>query len=276
MPQNLVMEKPDSSLIKQALCWLLVILACLSARAQKLPNKQTAGQLAPSNIKIDGKATEWNNTFHAYNNATQIYYTIANDKQCLYLIVQASDPLIISRILDRGVTFTIAGQPDKSTDETVSVTYPEVENSPYFGLTNKKRMAEITTPKAADSLMARNNELLDRSCKQIRVKGVPGIDSLISVYNTDGIKAAGAFDVKRAYTFEVAIDLALLKNVLKGSDKFAYHVRINGSKPMGMASVLSATPGNEAIMEAFVSKANELSARQSAPTDFGGEYTLVK
>ena len=70
--------KSDSILLT-----LLVSTISLVVHAQKLPNKQEISFQAPTNIKIDGKASEWNNQFLAYNNATDIYYTIANDDKNL-------------------------------------------------------------------------------------------------------------------------------------------------------------------------------------------------
>jgi len=75
--------------------------------AQNLPNAQQRSLWAPATIKIDGKPTEWNNQFQAYNHATDILYTISNDNDNLYLIIQASKPRIIDKIIDVGVTFII-------------------------------------------------------------------------------------------------------------------------------------------------------------------------
>jgi|GEM_PF-3923302 len=40
--------------------------------------------------------------------------------------------------------------------------------------------------------------------------------------------------------------------------------------------IVSATPGNEAVMQQFADKVNAAGAQQAASTDFWGEYTLVK
>ncbi|MBC7401019.1 MAG: hypothetical protein H7289_13850, partial [Mucilaginibacter sp.] len=55
------------------------------ANAQKLPKVQTASIAAPTNIKIDGKATEWGNKFQAFNRTTEVYYTLSNSATKLYL-----------------------------------------------------------------------------------------------------------------------------------------------------------------------------------------------
>ena len=58
------------------------------ANAQKLPNVQQASLRAPENVKVDGKPTEWGDKLQAYNKATDVFYTIANDYNNLYLIIQ--------------------------------------------------------------------------------------------------------------------------------------------------------------------------------------------
>ena len=89
-------------IIKQTLFAFLFCIA-ISADAQKLPTEQQVSLRAPAGLKIDGKATEWDNKFQAYNHHTDFYYTIANDDNNLYLIVQANEPAIIKRILKGGI-----------------------------------------------------------------------------------------------------------------------------------------------------------------------------
>src|SRR5471030_539366 len=52
--------------------------------AKKLPDIQPTDLYAPSNIKIDGKTTEWEDKFQAYNRATDVFYTVANDNNNFY------------------------------------------------------------------------------------------------------------------------------------------------------------------------------------------------
>ena len=80
-----------------------VSLICTSAQAQKLPNVQKDGVRAPANIRIDGKTTEWDNKFEAYNKATDVFYTISNDDNYLYVTVQATQAAIIRKIIGGGV-----------------------------------------------------------------------------------------------------------------------------------------------------------------------------
>src|ERR1700761_303273 len=105
-----------------ALC--LTCSMFVTASAQKLPNVQTASLRAPANMKIDGKATEWNNQFQAYNHATDIFYTISNDDSKLYLTVRATDKQVMNKILRGGVTFTVQPSGKKTDKDGISITYP--------------------------------------------------------------------------------------------------------------------------------------------------------
>lgn len=258
---------------------LLVITILLMnhiAYGQKLPNKQEGSVRAPLSVKIDGKPTEWQTPLQAYNHATDIYYTLANDDENLYLIVQATQPDIISRIMGGGITLGIQQSGKKDDKDAISITYPITEQTPYFNLRKKKNVVEDTSAHAADSLMMHNNALLDKYCKWIKTNGIAGLEPMIPVYNTDGIKAANLFNNKKIYTYELSVNLKLIHIPVKSGATFSYHIRINGAKSPATFTVLSATPGNEAFMEQFVAKANEVSAALAAPTDFWGEYTLAK
>lgn len=251
-------------------------LITLTASAQKLPNKQITGLHAPDNIKIDGKDTEWHNQFQAYNNATEVFYTMANDAENFYFTVQATDPNIINRIISGGISLTLQKTNKKEDKSGITIIYPITETSLYFSLRKRKNAVEDTTAKTADSLMKHNNALIAKNCKWIKVTGIPGVDTLTSIYNINGIKAAGLFNNQKVYTCEFALKLDLLKTAMTGGQKFNYHVRLNGMKAAPTFSLVSSTPGNEAFAQRFLDKANAMGAQQAAPTDFWGEYVLVK
>jgi len=77
----------------------LLAMLVLGSNAQKLPAVQKESVWAPITVKIDGKAAEWGNKFQAYNSSTEIYYTISNDDNNLYLAIKAVDPDIINKFL---------------------------------------------------------------------------------------------------------------------------------------------------------------------------------
>jgi hypothetical protein len=128
----------------------------------------------------------------------------------------------------------------------------------------------------------RNNKQLEQKVKWIGVTGITGLDTLISVYNEDGIKAAGVFNNKKVYTFEISVKLKLLGLSANDVPKFTYHMKVNGSNAFGgitFVSVTSASGENITNTTDIQNKTvsfNSAMQNLSAPTDFWGEYTLAK
>ncbi len=280
-----------------------------AANAQNLPNVQQISLRAPVGIKIDGRTTEWNNQFQAYNTHTDFYYTMANDDKNLYVVIQATDPAIIRRIINGGVTLTINRSGQKKDKDGMSITYPSFEKNNRFipnlgrvsvgaafsrlnsftsysgGVTvirdsrdggntiGTSGTATKSPPVNTDSLAIVNNNNMANKAKYIRVNGIKDVDSLISVYNADGIKAASSFDSKLAYTYELAIGLKQLNLSVSNPVKFAYQLMINDVVVHGVTSYSYDQAGNVTGMR-YV-KTDVGMASQSA-TDFWGEYTLAK
>jgi hypothetical protein len=268
---------------------------CLTATAQKLPNVQPAGILAPADIKIDGKTTEWNDKFQAYNRATDIYYTLSNDDDHLYLTVQATIPDIINKIIGGGITLTIQKSGRKNDKDGISITYPIFtrDNRPSLGINRKISVdngvtkTESSQDALTDSVIAvRNKQLADKS-KYIGVIGIPGVDSLISVYNENGIKTGQAINNKGAYTCELSINLKTLSIAANDASKFAYHITLNGmGKPVMNIKIQNADGTTVTNSSAAQSpEVSDMIAKMTAAmnsgglfssTDFWGEYTLAK
>src|SRR4051812_43417870 len=109
--------------LKSLLIGSLSLQSLANIHAQpKLPNIQTKSIRTPADLKIDGKSLEWNDQFQAYNRATSVFYTMANNDDVLYLIIKASDPDVINKIVDRGVTLTI--KRSKKDKDNMSFMYP--------------------------------------------------------------------------------------------------------------------------------------------------------
>src|ERR1700743_3198430 len=103
---------------------LILLTGPLSADAQKLPNIQQSKLRAPSTVKIDGKATEWNNQFQAYNRATDVFYTLSNDDENLYLTIKAIDQDVINKIVGGGISFIIARAGKKNDKNNIAIISP--------------------------------------------------------------------------------------------------------------------------------------------------------
>jgi len=272
---------------------MLCLLFVATTNAQKLPNVQQGSVRAPADIKIDGKTTEWNNQFKAYNHATDIFYTLSNDDENLYLTVQATDAAIIRKINNGGVCLTIQPSGKKTDKDGMRVVYPVIMpttiNKAGGGVvmvSTIKRIAasdnEHLTEKEADSVMMACNKQFNQRAKWIGALGFKDLDSLISVYNEDGLKAAGRYDNKGSFTCEIAISLKLLGLAIDNPAKFNYHILLNGvnlfgsDRPVQSISIMTGGmpmgggEGGLAMAKVMMDSGG------AAATDFWGEYTLAK
>lgn len=262
---------------------LPALLLTITANAQKLPKVQTASVLAPANIKVDGKTTEWNNKFQAFNRTTEVYYTLSNSATKLYLTVQSNERRIVRKIISNGVTLTIVADP-KQNKNGLAVTFPayvKTDHPPYYNL--KSPYVEVKDTSInnamADSVMNAYNADVSSKLKIIGIIGEPSIpDSTLSIFNTEGFKAAGRFDNKLAFTFELAIPLSYIKFAADKPGTFKYKLQVNGPPGevryvnRGRRMVYTAPDGTE-INIGYPSPDNLGFAN---PTYFSGEYTLAK
>ena len=226
----------------------LFILAGFTANAHSLPTKQKAALRAPADIKIDGNATEWNNKFQAYNRATGIFYTLANDNDNLYLAVQATDQLIIRKIMNGGITLKIDTGGKKNSSVTISYPVFARNNRPLINLKDKPSDAG-----RLDSLVATVNKRFAEKSKEIKIHGISSIpDTLISIYNQDNIKAAAVFDHAAAYNYELAIPLKYVGLSPAKASKFKYTIMLNGSPLIDGINIIPTTGTHNAGMNITV------------------------
>ena len=193
------------------------LLLYVNASAQDdEPNKW-----APANIKIDGQATEWPKPLQFYNNVTKLFYTIANDKENLYVIVSVPDPQSQMKIMRSGFTLSMNATGKKKGG--ASITFPLTENV---------NTGAPDVPEASRALIA--GELKKQvlaNLKEIKVDGFEGVpDGNIPVQNTFGIQTAATFDASGNLVCEMAVPLKVL-GVATGSDKpIAYRFKVNALK----------------------------------------------
>jgi hypothetical protein len=260
----------------------IVLFVVHSSYAQKLPNIQPGSLRAPTNIKVDGKPAEWGEHRQAYNHAVDVSYAIANDDFNLYLIIQSVDPGIIHKINSGSITLTINASGKKTNDHAIIISYPVAEKGLKAGLMLKDKPEIISgnaaSIKKADSFANANNKRMSARNKMIKVIGVAGLDTLISVYNDDGIKTAASFNNKMTYTFECSVSLKLLGLPANDGRKLAYNIMVNPVSMDDLPGVEITRSSNGEITAINVHKDQALpgSTNMTNATDFWGEYALAK
>jgi len=261
------------------------------ARAQKQPSIQETSVRAPQNIKIDGFLKEWKDeALAASNPATRIDYTISNDDNYLYFTMCGKGVRVTTKALNSGVIFTISRGMDKksrakATDNvTISFPLPQTEQTIDHIMAATREVNDLytdipTNKKILDSVQVVTNARLPVVLKELKVKGIPSItDSILSVYNIEGIKAAAHITIARLWTYELAIPLKSLGLSVANGDKFSYHVMLpglpdhdaNGNPIEGTLRPPRVINGEPVIIT------NQNDMYLASNTDFWGTYTLIK
>ena len=262
-----------------------LLLLFSSVNAQKLPAIQTKSVRAPANVKVDGKAFEWGDQLQAYNKSTNIFYTIANDDEKLYLIIRATDKRIIGKIINGGVTLTINGTGKMKDIGGSSITFPAYQKEDpmfYFGLREALELGEKNNSQI-DSFMNSRNTVLSSNLKIIGISGISEVkDSIVSVYNEEEIRATGKLDRELTYIGEMAIPLKYLQVEGKQAGKFVYNIKLNGTTATG-TNVQTHFAGRDIIMYTgrdgiryYLGSSTPENIAIALPTDFWGEYILVR
>jgi hypothetical protein len=292
----------------------LVLLATafvLSAQAQKLPNVQEASVWAPANVKMDARLTDWGDNLQAYNKTLGLNYTLANDDKNLYLVIKASDAATTNKITAGGINLAINTDGKKSEKGAYIVSFPLVDPS-----TLRNQMSSFrgqpgganTIPDSAAIAKMRKDAV--KNFKEIKLVGFKDIaDSVVSIYNTYGIKAAVDYDDKGAMICELALPLKYF-NTSATKPEFAYNLKLNGlditamiNSLMGGAGGRTGGLGAPIVVDAVrvgggggggnfgggggnvvvMGGGGGMAMRgmgdmqgMTAPTDFWGKYTLAK
>lgn len=223
------------------------------AQGKKLKDVQEISLWAPTGVKADGKLAEWNDSFQAYNKATQLYYTISNDDKNIYMAFKSTDAMNNNKIIAGGITIAVNTEGKKKTDNTYNVTYPVIapvsvkttsRPAGGAGAAGASAMSSVISstmtmpgePIDAEIVAARRKALI--AYKEMKVSGFKDIpDSLISLYNEHGMKTMAGFDDQGNYLYEVAIPLKLIGLEVGSTNALAYNVKLNGVKIAGLPNI---------------------------------------
>nr|WP_068886597.1 hypothetical protein [Pedobacter panaciterrae] len=232
--------------LKIAANTLLLAGFCMTVQAQKLKDVQEVSVTAPANIKVDGRNTEWDDTFQAQNKRTGIFYTISNDDKNLYLVIKSTDVANNTKILAGGITLAINTDGKKKEKESITLTYPLINRPAQGGGQGggRRQMGAIMggggggnsqTAEQRDSMMAVMQKRQLSQVKEIKISGFKKTtDTLISVYNDLGIKAFSSIGNDKAFFYELAIPLEELGISKDAPKEFAYNIKVNGLQLQGL------------------------------------------
>ncbi|MBS1526909.1 MAG: hypothetical protein JST19_14740 [Bacteroidetes bacterium] len=198
----------------------MVQVITIAAQAQ---NKTAQLQPPPQNITIDGDLKEWGDSLRYYNADNKINFSLANDKDNLYMAVRINDYTEQARIINAGLTFSIDTRGKKK--ESFSVTYP---------LGGDKSLMRVGLKRAGDGgLTPEDQSELEQAklttLRQMKVKGFKDIEGdLITTSNTYGIKADFDFDKDGYLVYELAIPLKFFPAGDLAKNEWAFNFKING------------------------------------------------
>ena len=241
---------------KAVYLFLSIIITGLSVKAQeKLKDVQETPQWAATGVKIDGKLTELNNSFQAFNKKEKLFYTVSNDARFIYLQLKASDETTLAKIQAGAITFSLNTAAKKKEEDAFQVTFPVITRAargqrgaggpgggaagggrggfggaggfgggggvPGFGATT-------------DSARKETEKRFLAAAKEIKVAGFKDIsDSLLSVYNEYSIKAAMNFEADGSFTYEIAVPLKQIGLTPGDGREIAYNIKLNGLQIAG-------------------------------------------
>lgn len=293
---------------------LLLAGSIISTHAQKVTELQEVSIYAPQLTKADGRNSEWAGATFAQNKSTSISYLISNDDKNLYLVIKSTEVGNNTKIMAGGITFSVNPDGKKKEKESITLTYPLINRAqfrragqgggsgggggvvtgrPVFGgmgggsgpggvqLTSKQR----------DSAMAAMQKTQLAQVKEIKIKGFKKTtDTLVSIYNDLGIKAAASIDKDNVFFYEAAIPLEELGLTLDNAKEFAYNVKLNGLQLPGMdlnrggggggGGGFGGGGGGQVRVGGFGGGGPRGSGIDFqaliSPTDFWGKYTLTK
>lgn len=264
--------------MKQIALLFLLTVAFVDAQAQKLPNKQEVSLKAPANVKIDGKTAEWGG-FKAFNTATGLFYTLANDEQNLYLILKVGDGRVMDKIFGGGISLFFKNTNVSDKNSRGEITYLAFPKANRVAIAQLMKDTINRDYKAINSAMA-------AALKTISVKKLDGVgEEVISVYNEYDIKAASYLVNKNTYTCEIAIPLKNLKSFTGSKGVINYTLQANAASLNNMKVVMNGkeveNPAASAQLTDLLTKMQQSenggSLREMMnDTNVSGEYTLVK
>ncbi|WP_342647164.1 hypothetical protein [Mucilaginibacter sp. CSA2-8R] len=211
---------------------LLLSIAASSFAQSEQHNSNMAP--APGKITVDGNINDWGDSLRYYNPDKKLNYTLANDKQNLYLAIRFNDRMEQERIMRAGLTWSV--NPKGKKKDAYSLTFPVAEqNNGQLPMLPKPDESGNATEQ---SERVNRDEMRKARLTQLRnmkVTGFKDIDyDIITTTNSYGFKAALSFDEEGNLIYEAAIPLKFFDADDIAKNEWAFNIKVNGiSRPSG-------------------------------------------
>ncbi|WCT12864.1 hypothetical protein [Mucilaginibacter jinjuensis] len=204
-------------------CAAAGLLLTLHSQAQtKNPNTLLP---PPADIKIDGDLKDWGDTLRYFNDEKKISYTLANDKDNLYMVVRVSDRTEQIRIIRAGLTLSINTKGKKKEESSITFPVGNPDQPQTEAPDDKKTNPDLLDQQDREEMLRAKMTKL----RYIKVTGLPDIESdIMTTSNTYGIKVALNIDDKDNLVYEAAIPLKFFHAAAPDKTEWAFNIKING------------------------------------------------
>jgi hypothetical protein len=205
------------------LCAFILLLLSVSnhSQAQSKSNDIVINQWVEKPLSIDGKLSDWGDSLKYFDEHTQFSFDIRNNQTTLYLAIKSNNKQNLSRILSRGVSFSVNAEGKKKNGPTII--FPVIDR---LGTTNKS-----ATEKGApqDQIKEKQQQVISKITKMNVVGFADIIDGAVSLNNNYGLSASANFDGQDNFIIELAVPFSLL-NISTAQRNIACLLQINGIK----------------------------------------------
>lgn len=189
----------------------LIVMLCL--------NLGVFAQATIQKIKINGLLEEWPNLQN--NKSTGTFYQFYSDQKNFYIALRFTDDTYIKKVIAGGLTLSINTEGKKNVKDAYQITIAPVEDY------RTTRQFTSTPIKIDSATQAHRKEVLTKM-KELQLVGFTEIpDSIISIYNTYGIKISAKADDKGSLGYEISIPLEQLKMTADKKSDIAINVQFN-------------------------------------------------
>ncbi|MEI8279770.1 MAG: hypothetical protein WCG87_08385, partial [Bacteroidota bacterium] len=174
------------------------ICGVISCSSLKHAPKRVSGIWQSLPITVDGDSKDWPSPYPSYDSKAMVGYAVTNDKNNVYLTIEAGDEATQTKILRAGMTIWIDGTGNK--DQTMAIHYP-VENN----------TSPVKMKKAPDGMHMSDSGMMRRmamdNTREFSVEGFKNCNGplVVGKENACGIQVKIGYDEYHELIWEAAI-----------------------------------------------------------------------